>query len=103
MLLTLVPAGDPVDDLLRTLSPYLDEVDVFIHAFISYYQDINCCLDTLEKKNIHFVGMGVSGGEEGARHGPSLMPGGDPSAWERIRPLLEAAAAKVEGEACVGW
>jgi 6-phosphogluconate dehydrogenase len=99
----LVPAGDPVDAVIDDLSPYLEQGDILIDGGNSHFRDTDRRIETLAKQNIHFMGMGISGGEAGARHGPSLMPGGDPVAWERIRPLLEAAAAKVEGEPCVGW
>lgn len=102
-ILALVPAGAPVDAVIHDLSPYLDQGDVLIDGGNSYFQDTNRRIESLARQNIHFMGMGVSGGEAGARYGPSLMPGGDPAAWERTQPLLEAAAAKVEGEPCVGW
>ncbi|ADE15914.1 6-phosphogluconate dehydrogenase, decarboxylating [Nitrosococcus halophilus Nc 4] len=102
-ILMLVPAGAAVDAVIETLSPHLDQGDILIDGGNSHFQDTDRRLQALTEQNIHFVGMGVSGGEAGARHGPSLMPGGDPAAWERLRPLLEAAAAKVKGEPCVGW
>lgn len=102
-ILMLVPAGDPVDAVIRDLSPYLEKGDILIDGGNSYFQDTNRRIQALAQQAIHFVGMGVSGGEAGARHGPSLMPGGDSAAWERLSPLLEAAAAKVKGEPCVAW
>jgi 6-phosphogluconate dehydrogenase len=102
-ILLLVPAGAPVDAVIHDLSPYLEQGDVLIDGGNSYFRDTDRRIEALAKQNIHFMGMGVSGGEAGARHGPSLMPGGDLAAWERIRPLLEVAAAKIEGEPCVGW
>jgi 6-phosphogluconate dehydrogenase len=102
-ILVLVPAGGPVDAVIDDLSPYLEQGDILIDGGNSHFRDTDRRIETLARQNIHFMGMGISGGEAGARHGPSLMPGGDPVAWERIRPLLEAAAAKVEGEPCVGW
>lgn len=102
-ILTLVPAGDPVDAVIRDLSPYLEEGDILIDGGNSHFQDTNRRIQVLAQQVIHFMGMGVSGGESGARHGPSLMPGGAPAIWDRLRPLLEAAAAKVNGEPCVAW
>ncbi|BAW80690.1 6-phosphogluconate dehydrogenase [Candidatus Nitrosoglobus terrae] len=102
-IITLVPAGAPVDAVIDALSPYLEQGDVLIDGGNSYFHDTDRRIEALARKNIHFMGMGVSGGESGARHGPSLMPGGDTEAWKRLQPLLEAAAAKVKDEPCVGW
>lgn len=102
-ILVLVPAGAPVDAVIHDLSPYLEKGDILIDGGNSYFQDTNRRIQALTKQAVHFVGMGVSGGESGARHGPSLMPGGESAVWERLRPLLEAAAAKVQDEPCVAW
>ena len=99
----LVPAGAPVDSVIDDLSPLLDRGDLVIDAGNSYFKDTDVRARTLERKGIQFLGVGVSGGEEGARHGPSIMPGGPKAAYERIRPVFEAAAAKVNGESCVTW
>jgi 6-phosphogluconate dehydrogenase len=102
-ILALVPAGDPVDAVIGGLGPYLDSGDIFIDGGNSHFRDTDRRIQSLAGRNIHFVGMGISGGHTGARRGPSLMPGGDPVAWEQLRPLLEAVAAQVNGEPCVAW
>jgi 6-phosphogluconate dehydrogenase len=99
----LVPAGAPVDAVIKDLLPLLDTNDLIIDAGNSYFKDTDLRARTLAEKGIQFLGVGVSGGEEGARHGPSIMPGGPKEAYERVRPLLEAAAAKVNGDPCVTW
>jgi len=99
----LVPAGAPVDSVIKDLLPHLDKGDLIIDAGNSYFKDTDLRARTLDAKGIQFLGVGVSGGEEGARHGPSIMPGGPKEAYERVRPVLEAAAAKVNGDPCVVW
>ena len=99
----LVPAGSPVDSVIGDLSPLLEPGDLVIDAGNSYFKDTDVRARALASKGIHFLGVGVSGGEEGARHGPSIMPGGPKAAYERIRPVFEAAAAKINGESCVTW
>ena len=99
----LVPAGDPVDKVIHSLLPDLDEGDVLIDGGNSHFVDTDRRVSLLADEGVHFIGMGVSGGEEGARHGPSMMPGGDPKGWERVRPILQAAAAHVDGDPCVTW
>ncbi|HEY3861447.1 MAG TPA: NADP-dependent phosphogluconate dehydrogenase [Verrucomicrobiae bacterium] len=101
--LMLVPAGPAVDAVIKDLLPHLEKGDLIIDAGNSYFKDTNLRAKTLEAKGIHFLGVGVSGGEEGARHGPSIMPGGPKEAYERVRAVLEGAAAKVNGEPCVTW
>jgi 6-phosphogluconate dehydrogenase len=86
----LVPAGPPVDSAIADLSPHLERGDLIIDAGNSYFKDTNLRARDLAGKGIQFLGVGVSGGEEGARHGPSIMPGGPKEAYERVRPLLEA-------------
>jgi 6-phosphogluconate dehydrogenase len=81
----------------------LDKGDLIIDAGNSYFKDTNLRASNLAEKGIHFLGVGVSGGEEGARNGPSIMPGGPKAAYERVRPVFEAAAAKVDGDPCVTW
>jgi 6-phosphogluconate dehydrogenase len=98
----LVPAG-AVDAVIRELLPLLSSDDLLIDAGNSHFTDTDSRGVTLANKNIHFLGMGVSGGESGARHGPSLMPGGPKDAYERVRPILEAIAAKVGSEPCVTY
>ena len=99
----LVPAGAPVDSVIKDLLPHLDEGDLIIDAGNSYFKDTDLRAGNLAAKGIHFLGVGVSGGEEGARHGPSIMPGGPKEAYERVRSVFEAAAAKVNGAPCVTW
>ena len=99
----LVPAGAPVDSVIKDLLPHLDKGDLIIDAGNSYFKDTDLRARNLAAKGIQFLGVGVSGGEEGARHGPSIMPGGPKEAYERVRPVFEAAAAKVNGDPCVTW
>jgi 6-phosphogluconate dehydrogenase len=99
----LVPAGAPVDSVIKDLLPHLDKGDLIIDAGNSYFKDTDVRARNLAAKGIQFLGVGVSGGEEGARHGPSIMPGGPKEAYERVRPIFEAAAAKVNGDPCVTW
>jgi 6-phosphogluconate dehydrogenase len=102
-IMMLVPAGAPVDAVIKDLLPHLEKDDLIIDAGNSYFKDSDVRARSLAAKDIQFLGVGVSGGEEGARHGPSIMPGGPKEAYERVRPILEAAAAKVDGEPCVTW
>jgi 6-phosphogluconate dehydrogenase len=99
----LVPAGAPVDSVITDLLPHLDKGDLIIDAGNSYFKDTDLRAGKLKTQDIHFLGVGVSGGEEGARHGPSIMPGGPKEVYERIRPIFEAASAKVNGDPCVTW
>jgi len=99
----LVPAGPPVDSVIADLLPHLEKGDLIIDAGNSYFKDTNLRARNLTAKGIQFLGVGVSGGEEGARHGPSIMPGGPKEAYERVRPVLEAVAVKVNGEPCVTY
>ncbi len=102
-IMMLVPAGAPVDSVIKDLLPYLDKGDLLIDAGNSHFRDTDMRAKTLTDEGISFLGVGVSGGEEGARHGPSIMPGGPKEAYERVRPILEAASAKVDGDPCVTW
>lgn len=102
-LMMLVPAGKPVDDVIAEFLPMLEAGDIILDGGNSHYTDTLKRINALRKRKIHFVGMGVSGGEKGARTGPSIMPGGDPEAWEALRPMLEAVAAQVEGSPCVAY
>jgi 6-phosphogluconate dehydrogenase len=99
----LVPAGPPVDSVINDLLAHLQPGDLVIDAGNSYFKDTDVRLRNLAAKGIHFLGVGVSGGEEGARHGPSIMPGGPKEAYERVRPVFEAVAAKVNGSPCVTY
>jgi 6-phosphogluconate dehydrogenase len=99
----LVPAGAPVDSVIKDVLPHLDKGDLIIDAGNSYFKDTDLRARNLAARGIQFLGVGVSGGEEGARHGPSIMPGGPKEAYERVRPIFEAVAAKVNGDPCVTW
>jgi 6-phosphogluconate dehydrogenase len=99
-LLLMVRAGDPVDQLIAQLLPHLEPGDIIIDGGNSRFTDTNRRYTELADKGIRFVGCGISGGEEGARHGPSIMPGGDPQAWPDIKPILQSIAAQVDGEPC---
>jgi len=99
----LVPAGPIVDSVIHDLLPHLDTGDLVIDAGNSHFTDTDLRQKTLEEKGLHFFGMGVSGGEEGARHGPSMMPGGPKQAYSVVRSVLEACAALVDGEPCVTY
>lgn len=102
-IMILVPAGKIVDIVIEGLLPLLDKDDIIIDGGNSHYNDTNRRYEYLKTKNIRFLGTGVSGGAEGARRGPSIMPGGDKSAWEVVKPVLETVSAKVNGEPCVTY
>lgn len=99
----LVKAGKPVDDLIEECLPYLEKGDLIIDGGNSNFNDSNRRATELKAKGILYVGTGVSGGEEGARHGPSLMPGGDPAAWPLIKNIFQSIAAHADGEPCCDW
>ncbi|KAI8388212.1 6-phosphogluconate dehydrogenase, decarboxylating [Radiomyces spectabilis] len=100
----LVKAGSAVDNFIEQLLPHLEKGDIIIDGGNSHFPDsIRRCKD-LQEKGILFVGSGVSGGEEGARYGPSLMPGGNQEAWEHIKPIFQAISAKApDGAPCCDW
>ncbi len=102
-LMMLVPAGPIVDSVIKELLPLLEEGDIIIDGGNSHFTDTLARIKYVEEKKIHFMGMGVSGGEGGARKGPSIMPGGDQEAWKQVKPILEAVSAKVNGEPCVAY
>ncbi|HLV62755.1 NADP-dependent phosphogluconate dehydrogenase [Galbibacter sp.] len=102
-IMLLVPAGKPVDTVIGSLLEHLEEGDIVVDGGNSYFPDTDRRVKELAEKNIHFFGMGISGGEKGARFGPSMMPGGDKGSYERLRPIFEAVAAKVDGEPCVSY
>lgn len=102
-IMLMVKAGNAVDDFIELLKPYLDEGDIIIDGGNSLYTDTQRRVDTLAEQGLRFLGVGVSGGEEGARHGPSLMPGGDPAAWPAVKDIFQSISAKVDGEACCQW
>ncbi|HEV2721625.1 MAG TPA: NAD(P)-binding domain-containing protein, partial [Thermoanaerobaculia bacterium] len=100
-IMMMIKAGAPVDEMLDRLAPLLDKGDVVIDGGNSWFKDTQARTARLEQQGFHFVGSGVSGGEEGARHGPSLMPGGSKESWEAIRPVFEAIAATSDSGPCV--
>lgn len=103
-IMMLVPAGKPVDDVLQNLLPYLDKDDIVIDGGNSYFKDTLRRVNYLQEKGFHFFGMGVSGGQMGARLGPSMMPGGDKDAYQYLKPILEAVAARADdGSPCVAY
>jgi 6-phosphogluconate dehydrogenase len=99
----LVPAGNPVDAVIDSFLPLLDKGDLIIDGGNSFFADTNRRETYLSAQGIHFMGIGVSGGSNGARFGPSIMPGGDAGAYELVRPILEAVSAKVNGDPCVAY
>ena len=100
----MVKAGSAVDEIIEQLLPYLEPGDILIDGGNSHYEDTNRRAAYVENRGILYVGCGVSGGEEGALTGPSLMPGGSETAWPSIRPILQAIAAKVDdGSPCCEW
>lgn len=102
-IILMVPAGKPVDAVLESITPLLTKGDIVIDAGNSYFKDTNRRVADLAAKNLHFMGMGVSGGEKGARTGPSIMPGGDWEAFQLLKPMIEAISAKVDQEACTAY
>jgi 6-phosphogluconate dehydrogenase len=103
-MLLMVKAGQAVDATIEQLVPHLDRGDIIIDGGNSHYEDSARRVEELEASGLRFVGAGVSGGEEGARHGPSIMPGGSSDAWPHIQPILQAIAAKVaDGTPCCDW
>jgi 6-phosphogluconate dehydrogenase len=100
-ILMMVTAGAPVDSVMARLEPLLQPGDMVLDGGNSWFQDTRRREAAWKQKGLHFLGMGVSGGEEGARHGPSLMPGGPAEAYALVRPVLEAIAARSEDSPCV--
>lgn len=100
----MVKAGDPVDALIDQLCPWLEKGDIIIDGGNSHFLDTQRRFERLSAQGFLFIGAGVSGGEEGARHGPSIMPGGNVEAWPHVRPIFQAIAAKSEdGGPCCDW
>jgi 6-phosphogluconate dehydrogenase len=102
-MMMLVPAGNAVDSVIGSLSPLLQKGDIIIDGGNSHYTDTLRRINQLKDKGFHFMGIGISGGEEGARKGPSIMPGGDEEAYKEVAPILKAVAAKVNDEPCVDY
>jgi len=100
----LVKAGQPVDDFIAQITPHLEPGDILIDGGNSLYNDTSRRQRELEAKGLLFIGTGVSGGEEGARRGPSIMPGGSPAAWPHVKDIFQSISAKVEdGSPCCDW
>jgi 6-phosphogluconate dehydrogenase len=100
----MVKAGKPVDEFIEHLLPVLEPGDIIIDGGNSLFEDTIRRAKYVESKGLLYIGTGVSGGEEGARHGPSIMPGGSPAAWPHVKPIFQAIAAKVEdGTPCCDW
>jgi len=102
-IMVMVKAGKAVDAVIEQFAPLLDEGDVLIDGGNSWFKDTRRRSAELAERGINYFGVGVSGGEEGARHGPSIMPGGPRQAYEHIRPIFEAAAAQTHSGPCVGY
>ena len=103
-ILIMVPAGKPVDAVINEMKPNLSKGDLLIDGGNSYFEDTNRRMNDLKDTGILYIGTGVSGGEEGALWGPSIMPGGNPEAWPLVKPILQSIAAKVEdGTPCCDW
>ena len=102
-IIMLVPAGKIVDNVIEELIPLLNTGDILIDGGNSHFTDTTRRVAELESKGFHFFGMGISGGEEGARKGPSMMPGGDKQAYFQMKPVFDAIAAEVDGEPCVTY
>jgi 6-phosphogluconate dehydrogenase len=99
----LVPAGNAVDSVISNLVPLLEAGDIIIDGGNSHYTDTLKRINVLKEKKLHFMGIGISGGEQGARLGPSIMPGGDVDAFKKVEPILTAVAARVNDDPCVGY
>jgi 6-phosphogluconate dehydrogenase len=99
----MVKAGEVVDRFIDMLVPLLEPGDVIIDGGNSYYPDTTRRTAHLRKLGLRFIGTGISGGEEGARHGPSIMPGGDPEAWPLVKAIFQSIAAKVDDQPCCQW
>lgn len=99
----MVKAGEAVDEFIQHCLPLMEPGDILIDGGNSYFIDTNRRCKELADKGFSFIGAGISGGEEGARHGPSIMPGGDPAAWPHIKQILQKISAKVDGQPCCDW
>jgi len=102
-IMMMVPAGKPVDSAIASLEKSLEPGDLLIDGGNTFFLDTERRSKELEAKGIIYIGTGVSGGEQGALWGPSIMPGGQPEAWELVKPICEAISARVQGEPCVGY
>src|SRR5437870_5022507 len=103
-IMLMVKAGKPVDEFIEQLVPHLEPGDIIIDGGNSLFDDTNRRQKYVESKGLLYIGTGVSGGEEGARRGPSIMPGGSPAAWPHVKEIFQAVSAKVEGNVpCCDW
>lgn len=102
-IIIMIKAGEAVDQQMALLKPYLSANDIMIDAGNANFRDTLRRFDGLKDSGLTFIGMGVSGGEEGARHGPSIMVGGTEDSWKRVEKVLTSIAAKYEGDPCVAW
>ena len=101
VILFMIPSGVPMDDMIRAVTPLLEAGDTIIDGGNANFHDTRRRAEALAQQDLHFVGMGVSGGEKGARHGPSMMVGGTAHSWSQLEPMLRAIAAQYEGAPCV--
>lgn len=103
IVMLMVKAGEVVDQYIDKLTPLLSAGDILIDGGNSLFTDTNRRTASLKEKDIYYIGTGVSGGEEGARNGPSIMPGGNKAAWPAVKPILQSISAHVNGEPCCEW
>ena len=103
IVMLMVKAGEVVDQYIDKLVPLLSAGDIIVDGGNSLFTDTNRRTASLKEKNINYIGTGVSGGEEGARHGPSIMPGGNKAAWPTVKPIFQAISAHVDGDPCCEW
>ncbi|MEQ1740112.1 MAG: decarboxylating NADP(+)-dependent phosphogluconate dehydrogenase [Methyloglobulus sp.] len=103
IVMLMVKAGDVVDQYIDKLVPLLSAGDIIVDGGNSLYTDTNRRTVALKEKNLRYIGTGVSGGEEGARNGPSIMPGGNKEAWPYVKPIFQAISAKVDSDPCCEW
>jgi 6-phosphogluconate dehydrogenase len=103
VVMMLVPAGSPVDAVIRDLLPHLGKGDILIDGGNSHFSDTDLRFKALAEKGLRYLGVGISGGSYGARHGPSMMPGGNREAYQRVEAIFESAAAQVDGSPCVAY
>ena len=102
-IILMVRAGEAVDQTIEQLLPHLEPGDIIIDGGNSHFPDSDRRTKELAQQGIRFLGCGISGGEEGARHGPSIMPGGNPEAWPEVKPILQSIAARADNEPCCQW
>jgi 6-phosphogluconate dehydrogenase len=103
IIMLMVKAGEVVDSYIDKLVPLLSAGDIIVDGGNSLFTDTNRRTAALAAQNINYIGTGVSGGEEGARHGPSIMPGGNKAAWSAVKPIFQAISAQVDGSPCCEW